>query len=67
MPGPANRTSDMWIDFNLGDNHGAGFIIEPYTRFKGEAGKQATMFFASRNGNAIKFKSFWDIGQIFAK
>ena len=42
------------------------FIIEPYTRFKGEVGEQATMFFLDPSGNAIEFKSFKDFGQIFA-
>lgn len=46
---------------------GTQFIIEPYVRFKGEAGEQATMFFLDPSGNAIEFKSFKDFGQIFAK
>ncbi len=48
-------------------NHGIDFIIEPYTRFAGETGEQATMFFTDPCGNAIEFKSFRDFGQIFAK
>jgi len=43
------------------------FIIEPYVRFKGEVGEQATMFFLDPSGNALEFKSFADIGQVFAK
>lgn len=43
------------------------FIIEPYIRFKGEVGEQATMFFNDPAGNALEFKSFKDINQIFAK
>lgn len=46
--------------------HGTDFIIEPYTRFKGEVGEQATMFFLDPSGNAIEFKSFRDFNQIFA-
>ncbi len=46
--------------------HGIQFIIEPYIRFKGEAGEQATMFFLDPSGNAIEFKSFKDFNQIFA-
>lgn len=42
------------------------FIIEPYVRFKGEVGEQATMFFLDPSGNAIEFKSFKDFNQIFA-
>lgn len=43
------------------------FIIEPYTRFEGEPGEQATMFFADPSGNAIELKAFADMGQLFAK
>jgi len=46
---------------------GTAFVIEPYTRFKGEPGEQATMFFLDPSGNALEFKSFADIGQVFAK
>ncbi len=42
------------------------FIIEPYTRFKGQPGEQATMFFKDPSGNALEFKSFKDFNQIFA-
>ena len=42
------------------------FIIEPYIRFKGEVGEQATMFFLDPSGNALEFKSFKDFNQIFA-
>ncbi len=42
------------------------FIIEPYIRFKGETGEQATMFFLDPNGNALEFKSFKDPSQVFA-
>jgi extradiol dioxygenase family protein len=43
------------------------FIIEPHVRFKGEVGEQATMFFLDPSGNALEFKSFADMGQVFAK
>jgi extradiol dioxygenase family protein len=43
------------------------FIIEPYIRFMGEVGEQATMFFLDPAGNALEFKAFADIGQLFAK
>ena len=42
------------------------FIIEPYTRFEGEPGEQATMFFADPSGNAIELKAFADMDQLFA-
>jgi len=47
-------------------NHGIDFVIEPYVRFKGEVGEQATMFFLDPSGNAIEFKSFKDFKMIFA-
>jgi len=43
------------------------FIIEPYIRFKGLAGEQVTMFFNDPSGNALEFKAFKDINQMFAK
>ena len=44
---------------------GVEFIIEPYIRFKGEIGEQATMFFLDPSGNALEFKSFKDPKMIF--
>lgn len=49
----------------LKDN-GINFIIEPYVRFKGEPGEQATMFFLDPSGNAIEFKAFREQSMIFA-
>jgi extradiol dioxygenase family protein len=43
------------------------FIIEPYIRFEGQVGEQATMFFMDPSGNALEFKAFKDTSQIFAK
>ncbi len=43
------------------------FIIEPYIRFKGQTGEQATMFFLDPAGNALEFKAFKNIDQLFAK
>ncbi|ACB49834.1 hypothetical protein cce_0483 [Crocosphaera subtropica ATCC 51142] len=43
------------------------FVIEPYLRFKGEVGEQATMFFLDPSGNALEFKAFRDDQSIFAK
>ena len=45
---------------------GTRFEIEPYIRFKGEPGEQATMFFRDPSGNAIEMKAFADLGQLFA-
>lgn len=46
---------------------GTKFIIEPHIRFKGEVGEQATMFFLDPSGNALEFKAFGDMSQVFAK
>jgi extradiol dioxygenase family protein len=42
---------------------GVKFIIEPYIRFKGQTGEQATMFFLDPSGNAIEFKAFANIAE----
>ena len=44
---------------------GVKFLIEPYIRFKGEVGEQATMFFLDPSGNALEFKSFKDPEMLF--
>lgn len=46
---------------------GTKFIIEPYVRFKGEVGEQATMFFQDPSGNAIEIKAFKNMDSLFAK
>ena len=46
---------------------GVQFVIEPYIRFKGQPGEQATMFFLDPSGNALEIKAFADIIQLFAK
>mgnify|MGYP001549862382 CR=1 FL=1 len=45
---------------------GTAFVIEPYVRFEGQVGEQATMFFLDPSGNALEFKAFADPSQIFA-
>ena len=45
---------------------GTQFVIEPYVRFEGKTGEQATMFFLDPSGNALEFKSFKDLQQLFA-
>jgi extradiol dioxygenase family protein len=46
---------------------GIEFIIEPYIRFEGQVGEQATMFFKDPAGNALEFKAFKDQSQLFAR
>ena len=46
---------------------GTQFVIEPYVRFKGEVGEQATMFFLDPSGNAVEIKAFANLDSLFAK
>jgi len=43
------------------------FVIEPTIRFQGKVGEQATMFFNDQENNALEFKAFKDMSQLFAK
>jgi len=45
---------------------GTQFVIDPYVRFEGEPGEQWTMFFLDPSGNALEFKAFRDLSQLFA-
>lgn len=60
-----------WDDFQSFaeslNQKGITFIIEPYIRFEGQVGEQATMFFLDPAGNALEFKAFKDMSQLFAK
>ena len=42
------------------------FIVDPYIRFKGEIGEQATMFLLDPSNNALEFKAFKNIDQLFS-
>lgn len=46
---------------------GTEFVVEPYIRFKGEAGEQGTFFVRDPAGNVLEFKTFRDEAQIFAR
>ena len=43
------------------------WVIHPGIRFEGLPGEQATMFVLDPFGNALEFKAFKDLGQLFAK
>lgn len=59
---------DTFWDFsNNLKTKGIDFVIAPYIRFEGEVGEQATMFFLDPAGNALEFKAFKDLEQLFAK
>ena len=47
--------------------HKVEFQIEPYIRFKGKAGEQGTFFVFDPAKNALEFKYFDDLNQVFAK
>ena len=58
---------DQWHELaDTMKNRQTEFIIEPHIRFQGEVGEQATMFFLDPSGNALEFKSFKDMSQVFA-
>jgi len=42
------------------------FIVDPYIRFEGQVGEQATMFLEDPEGNALEFKAFRNPDQLFA-
>ena len=59
---------DVWTKFsNDLKEKKIEFVIEPYIRFKGEVGEQATLFFLDPENNALEFKAFKDINQLFSK
>ena len=47
--------------------HDVEWVIEPYTRFAGEPGEQRTLFILDPSGNALEFKAFRDLHQLFAR
>ncbi|HXZ60878.1 MAG TPA: VOC family protein [Steroidobacteraceae bacterium] len=47
--------------------HEVEWVIEPCTRFAGAPGEQSTLFILDPSGNALEFKSFHDLGQLFAR
>ncbi len=49
---------NKWHEFSRSIKNNIDFIIEPYIRFKGEVGEQATMFFLDPDNNALEFKAF---------
>ncbi len=46
---------------------GVTFVIEPYVRFEGRVGEQATLFVRDPCGNTLEFKAFRDIAALFAR
>lgn len=60
-----------WADWEaLADKfraHDIPFVVEPYIRFAGQPGEQGTFFLKDFSGNALEFKSFKNLDQLFAK
>ena len=46
---------------------GVKFLIDPYVRFKGQTGEQATLFLLDPSGNALEFKALKEMSRLFAK
>lgn len=42
------------------------WVEKPMVRFKGEPGEQATLFIRDPSGNALEFKGFRSLDQVFA-
>ncbi|KAA3651228.1 MAG: glyoxalase [Proteobacteria bacterium] len=58
--------ADWQILANRLIDFGVQFVVEPYIRFKDQAGEQATLFFKDPSGNALEFKAFKDLSRLFA-
>ena len=46
---------------------GQDFVIAPTIRFAGQPGEQGTFFILDPSGNALEFKGFADLGDLFAR
>ncbi|MDG1331135.1 MAG: glyoxalase [Crocinitomicaceae bacterium] len=59
---------DRWTELSKDlQRKNIDFVIEPYIRFEGAVGEQATMFFMDPENNALEFKAFKNIDQLFEK
>ena len=58
---------EQWHKFSNRIKDDIEFVIEPYIRFKGQTGEQATMFFLDPDNNALEFKAFKNDKMIFEK
>lgn len=58
---------DTWHEFvEQLNKKSVEYLIKPTTRFKGQAGEQATFFISDPSGNALEFKSFKDMSRLFS-
>jgi extradiol dioxygenase family protein len=44
---------------------GTDFVIKPYVRFENTPGEQWTMFLLDPSGNALEFKAFKELSELF--
>ena len=58
---------DQWHIFSNKIKNEIKFLINPYIRFEGQKGEQATMFFLDPDKNALEFKAFKNDLMIFEK
>ena len=58
---------EQWHKFSNRIKDEIEFVIEPYIRFKGQTGEQATMFFLDPDNNALELKAFKNDKMIFEK
>jgi len=70
VPAPHFGVVLDWDDWHVLKDRLTGadqnFVIAPYIRFEGQPGEQATMFILDPSGNALEFKSFKDLKQLFS-
>ena len=59
---------DAWTELRdrLLANRGVRWVIPPRVRFAGQPGEQATLFLLDPSGNALEFKAFADMQELFA-
>ena len=59
---------DAWEDLvrRLEAHPDVDWVEKPMVRFKGEPGEQATLFIRDPSGNALEFKGFGSLDQVFA-
>ena len=49
---------EQWHKFSNRIKDEIEFVIEPYIRFKGQTGEQATMFFLDPDNNVLEFRTY---------
>ena len=56
----------QWVDFKERlESKKIKFVVEPYIRFVNLPAEQATMFFLDPSNNALEFKAFKNLNNLF--